>query len=60
MVVSVDTIRNEYDRTEDQIYKLRCSYGYNSTFSRVFRKLEAEARRLNKILRHMENVWGLR
>lgn len=59
MVVNVDRIRSEYDRTEDRLYNLRCAYGYNGTYSRVFRNLEARARRLNRILRYMEGVWGL-
>lgn len=59
MVVNVDRIRNEYDRTEDRLYNLRCVYGYSSTYSKVFRNLEARARRLNRILRYMEGVWGL-
>jgi hypothetical protein len=59
MVVTVDRVRSEYDRTEDRLYNLRCIYGYNSAYSRVFRRLEARARRLNRILRYMEGVWGL-
>lgn len=59
MVVSVDRVRSEYERIEDRLYNLRCLYGYSSTYSKVFRNLEARARRLNRILRHMEGVWGL-
>ncbi len=59
MVVTVDRIRSEYDRTEDRLYSLRCTYGYNAAHNRVFRRLEDRARRLNRILRHMEGTWGL-
>ncbi len=59
MVVTVGRIRSEYDRTEDRLYSLRCAYGYNATQNKVVRKLEDRARRLNRILRYMEGVWGL-
>lgn len=59
MLVNVDRIRDEYERVEDRLYNLRCAYGYGGTYSKVFRKLEARARRLDRILRHMEGAWGL-
>ncbi|MGI6609191.1 MAG: hypothetical protein ACOX4G_01565 [Limnochordia bacterium] len=60
MVVSVDRIRGEYERVEDRLYTLRCAYGYSNTYSKVFRSLEARARRLDRILRNMEEMWGLK
>ncbi|MGI6082530.1 MAG: hypothetical protein ACOYEP_06645 [Limnochordia bacterium] len=60
MVVSVERIRNEYERVEDRLYQLRCVYGYSGAYSKVFRTLEARAERLDKILRHMEKAWGLK
>ncbi|HHW10653.1 MAG TPA: hypothetical protein GXX29_11830 [Firmicutes bacterium] len=60
MVINVDCIRSAYDRTEDRLYSLRCTYGYNAAHNRVLRKLEERAKRLHRILRHMEGVWGVR
>ncbi|HLS89836.1 MAG TPA: hypothetical protein VK101_01125 [Limnochordia bacterium] len=60
MVVDVEKVRKEYHRVEDRLYRLRCNYGYTSTRNQAFRRLEERARRLNKIVRQMETMWGIR
>ena len=53
-------MRKEYHRVEDRLYRLRCNYGYTSMRNQAFRRLEERARRLNKIVRQMETMWGTR
>lgn|GEM_PF-1988369 len=60
MVVDVEKVRKEYHRVEDRLYRLRCNYGYTSMRNQAFRRLEERARRLNKIVRQMETMWGTR
>jgi hypothetical protein len=59
-VVDVEKVRKEYHRVEDRLYRLRCNYGYTSMRNQAFRRLEERARRLNKIVRQMETMWGTR
>ena len=59
MVVSVERIRNEYERVEDRLYQLRCVYGYSGAYIGVSDS-RGPAERLDKILRHMEKAWGLK
>lgn len=60
MVVDVEKLRSEYNRVEDRLYRLRCNYGYSTVRNQAFRRLEARARRLLRIVRHMESAWGIR
>lgn len=60
MVVDVDKVRSEYNRVEDRLYRLRCNFGYTTVRNQAFKRLEARARRLHRILRHMETTWGVR
>jgi len=60
LVVDVEKVRNEYQRVEDRLYRLRCNFGYTTVRNQAFRRLEERARRLNRIVRHMESVWGAR
>jgi len=60
LVVDVEKVRKEYHRVEDRLYRLRCNYGYTSMRNQAFRRLEERARRLNKIVRQMETMWGIR
>lgn len=60
MVVDVEKVRKEYHRIEDRLYRLRCNYGYSPVRNQAFRRLEDRARRLNKIVRQMETMWGIR
>jgi hypothetical protein len=60
LVVDVEKVRKEYHRVEDRLYRLRCNYGYTSMRNQAFRRLEERARRLNKIVRQMETMWGTR
>lgn len=57
MVVDVEKVRNEYNRIEDRLYRLRCNYGYTTVRNQAFKRLEARARKLNRILRQMETTW---
>ncbi len=59
-MVDVEKVRKEYHRVEDRLYRLRCNYGYTSMRNQAFRRLEERARRLNKIVRQMETMWGTR
>lgn len=60
MVVDVEKVRREYNRVEDRLYRLRCNFGYTTVRNQAFRRLEDRARRLNKIVRQMETMWGAR
>lgn len=60
MVVDVEKVRKEYNRVEDRLYRLRCNFGYTTVRNQAFRRLEERARRLNKIVRQMETMWGTR
>lgn len=60
MVVDVEKLRSEYNRVEDRLYRLRCNFGYSTVRNQAFRRLEARARRLLRIVRHMESTWGVR
>lgn len=60
MVVDLETVRSEYHRVEDRLYRLRCNYGYSSLRNQAFRRLEQRAQKLNRLLRQMESNWGLR
>lgn len=60
VVVDVEKVRNEYQRVEDRLYRLRSNYGYSTMRNQAFRRLEDRARRLNRIIRKMESVWGVR
>lgn len=60
MVVDVERVRREYNRVEDRLYRLRCNFGYSTVRNRAFKRLEERARRLNKIVRQMETMWGAR
>ena len=57
MVVDVETIRKEYNRVEDRLYRLRCNYGYSSMRNQAFKRLEQRAQRLNRLMRRMESSW---
>ena len=57
MVVDVETIRKEYNRVEDRLYRLRCNYGYSSVRNQAFKRLEQRAQRLNRLMRRMESSW---
>lgn len=59
-MVDVEKVRKEYNRVEDRLYRLRCNYGYSTARNQAFRRLEDRARRLNKIVRQMETMWGTR
>ena len=58
MVVDVEAVRNEYNRVEDRLYRLRCNFGYTSVRNGAFRRLEQRAQRLNRLMRQMETTWG--
>lgn len=60
LVVDVEKVRSEYNRLEDRLYRLRCNYGYTTVRNHALKRLEARARRLLKIVRHMESAWGVR
>ena len=60
MVVDVEKLRSEYNRVEDRLYRLRCNFGYSTVRNQAFRRLESRARRLLRIVRHMESAWGVR
>ena len=60
MVVDVETVRNEYNRVEDRLYRLRCNYGYTSVRNQAFRRLEQRAQKLSRLVRQMETTWGTR
>jgi len=57
VVVDVETIRKEYNRVEDRLYRLRCNYGYSSMRNQAFKRLEQRAQRLNRLMRRMESSW---
>lgn len=59
-MVDVEKVRREYNRVEDRLYRLRCNFGYTTVRNQAFKRLEDRARRLNKIVRQMETMWGAR